>query len=87
MEEGKPSIIGKAGKATGSAMAHMAKGLFNSQGRRPRILAHTGGTPPISQIGNFSGSGRSIKQSMNLGLLKSPHLRGKDISGKRTQRG
>jgi len=86
-EEGKQRLMGQAGKAAGGALGHMAKGLFNSQGRRPRIVAHTGGTPPIARMGNMQGSGRDIKQGMNLELLKSPLLRGTDISGKRIRKG
>ena len=67
----------------GTALGHLAKGVFSSKGRRPRILAHTGGVPPISKMG--LGSSGGIKRTMNLERLKSPHLRGQNISGKRSR--
>jgi hypothetical protein len=77
------SLVGKAGKASASMLSSMARSVLNTKGRRrPRIVAHTGGIPPIARIGNFGGRG-GIRQSMNLEQLKPKNLRGQDISGRR----
>ena len=81
-EPRRESLVGKAGKASASMLSSMARSVLNTKGRRPRIVAHTGGIPPIARIGNFGGRG-GIRQSMNLEQLKPKNLRGQDISGRR----
>lgn len=78
MKEEEPrreGLASAAGRATGAAIVKIGRNLINTKGRRPRIVAHTSGIPPISRMHYNSG----------LEGLKPRFLRGTDITGRKTR--